>query len=1059
MTGDQAKCEKQCLEDSDCPPLNLCCPNGCGRVCVSPKATRSDECGCSVTFLTQTGNYYDYYDDYFYEYDYYDYPDEIYYIYNDYADREEIFLLNFIWESLQESFTPSLEPYVVNPNFIGEYLGPQKTLCQLRKVMESDSFMNYRKTSNYDIFRKKNRKLFIVTKRNETLERIGQLDLRKTYTTICLITIGNVEVPGDVLSQLTPLGTKLIPPLLCQWSVDSYQDLQDLAPSIKEIINDGECLCPGESGPTGPCVEEGGSCTTDDECGKPTQICDRGVCKKQNCFQPKTFEPEPDTDYDFYMPFYDDPIDSGYYSSYNNYYHSIDYYAKEYDDIFYDDIFYTDFEASSNQKRKLRESEDFKSNTNINIIGSKFMQSYNTSIKSHGYTGVPDKFSKSYSVCCMKNYFQCSGVPTMCLLDIGVCDGTPDCPLKDDESEEACAKRVCGEGWFECKSGGCIRIKYTCDGIKHCIDGSDEYCKEQSDCPPYRQHLCQSGECISHYRICDTNLDCRNGEDELACNCFGFRCKSGECISNYGICNNVIDCFDGSDEDCLNLQCPAVRPFKCNSGQCISQGDVCDGFNHCSDLSDERLELCSPQDCYFCPSGKCISKEKLCDGYSDCEDGKDESDCTGYVCGKKEFKCQSGECLRQNVLCNGREECVDGSDESSCSAIECPDSRPIKCSSGECISHTQVCNGVFDCIDKSDESKCLVLPCRSDYSKCLSGECVYTFTNDKCDGYKDCKDGSDEMNCETECQFTCKTGECLSYPQGPCNGYRECPDGSDEEDCEGATCLSKSELRCNSGECIYKTYWCDGNIDCRDGSDELNCEAYSCKKNYFKCTSGECVFSRCDGYNIDCKDGSDEKGCKKKCWGNLIHCKSGECMDRHKFCDGYAQCFDGSDEKNCADFKCPFYRPFKCGSGECRRAFHRCDGFVNCADGSDEINCTDFTCPPERPFSCQNGICITYYQVCNGYNDCGDGSDERDCSSFKCPETTFPCENGKCISYYQVCDDLDNCGDGSDETNCDAINCPASTFQCKSGKCLPPKLVCDKNKDCPKKDDEVNCPK
>lgn len=39
--------------------------------------------------------------------------------------------------------------------------------------------------------------------------------------------------------------------------------------------------------------------------------------------------------------------------------------------------------------------------------------------------------------------------------------------------------RRCYYPEFRCKNGQCIRPGYLCDGIKHCIDGSDEM---ESDC-------------------------------------------------------------------------------------------------------------------------------------------------------------------------------------------------------------------------------------------------------------------------------------------------------------------------------------------------------------------------------------------------------------------------------------------------------------------------------------------------------------------------------------------------------------------------------------------------
>ena len=32
-----------------------------------------------------------------------------------------------------------------------------------------------------------------------------------------------------------------------------------------------------------------------------------------------------------------------------------------------------------------------------------------------------------------------------------------------------------------------------------------------------------------------------------------------------------------------------------------------------------------------------------------------------------------------------------------------------------------------------------------------------------------------------------------------------------------------NQQRCDSGECVYISYWCDGDADCYDASDEIGC--------------------------------------------------------------------------------------------------------------------------------------------------------------------------------------------------------------------------------------------
>ena len=99
----------------------------------------------------------------------------------------------------------------------------------------------------------------------------------------------------------------------------------------------------------------------------------------------------------------------------------------------------------------------------------------------------------------------------------------------------------CPSTAFECKgSSTCILLKYRCDGVHDCDDGSDE-----DDCP--KKSRAQSatstktssskttstkGKTISSFR-CPNNL---------------YTCKNEECVISTARCDGTRHCSDGSDE-------------------------------------------------------------------------------------------------------------------------------------------------------------------------------------------------------------------------------------------------------------------------------------------------------------------------------------------------------------------------------------------------------------------------------------------------------------------------------------------------------------------------------
>ncbi|XP_053398506.1 uncharacterized protein LOC123558066 isoform X2 [Mercenaria mercenaria] len=502
-------------------------------------------------------------------------------------------------------------------------------------------------------------------------------------------------------------------------------------------------------------------------------------------------------------------------------------------------------------------------------------------------------------------------------------------PCIFDDIEQLPVLTTSAEGEaFVCRSGGQILQQNVCDEKFDCGDLSDETdCldtyEEQpltTDAASFMNNLntpeafvvnshfqCGTNEWISVTARCDGMKDCLDATDESNCSlpekeiseCSSdqFRCDEGDCIHISQVCNFVDDCIGGSDEYCDIDECKKTE-YKCNNGQCIPLSDRCNGFPECIDGSDEDFcDNCQTGMAFHCDVVKCIPSRLVCDKHRDCKDGSDEMSCSQqdfisceqwweagyrksgpYIIGGLIADCDFDSVIsRKKMYTIIRNFDILWRDGDGVGYLYTRDTlreedirldEILKRPNYDCVQEvTQSCIHSHKIAAEFDDSQH-----DSTFKHCECFEMTIRIGKDSKLGYCYSKTTSTVSNNDLIFSYNASLSlyrkiVLKSNKDFVAQGYQVVPgsavceyDYNKQENV--TTCEGDVKKISSSINCLYDVDAAGYIIGCRSGSHLQNCENHVCQEGTVKCPGSYCIPLRfvCDG-EVQCPGGQDEDGC------------------------------------------------------------------------------------------------------------------------------------------------------------------------------------------------------